>query len=90
MAALSPFIPAISKFIPEFSGFNKKLQGFLDIYALAKKAFNEPLPPTRTFGYPQNYKEALIDEMERLKDNPASSFHPDRKLPRSSVKQVTN
>ena len=68
--------------MPEFSGYNRKLQGFLDSYDLVKKASEKPLPPTRTPGDRENFKEAFIDEMERVEDNQASSFHPTRMLPR--------
>ena len=80
LAALFPFVPAISKLMPEFSGYNKKLEGLRSVYAMVKKAFDEPLPATRTFGDPKNFKEAFIDEMERVGDNTASSFHPTRKF----------
>ena len=76
--ALRMFIPAISKLMPELSGRNSKFQDFLRFYALAKKAFDEPLPPTRKPGDPRNFKEAFIDEMDRVGDNLASSFHPTR------------
>ena len=83
LTALAAFIPAIAKLLPEFSGFNKQLYGMMINYKFIRETFKEP--STRTPGAPQNFQEAFIDEMERIGDNPHSSFHPSRKPKMSDI-----
>lgn len=72
----------------KFLGYKKKFESIVAVYNIARKAFDEPLPLSRTFGGPQNFKEAFIDEMESNRDNLFSSFHPTREFSYDLILQM--
>jgi len=73
------FFPWILRMFPRLTGFDEQKEGLLVTKDLMETEFKKDIG-TRIPGQPRNYKEAFLDERDRQMNNPASSFHPSRKL----------